>query len=361
MLQLQQLQLTHFRNYVQHTFQFEQNIIGICGSNGVGKTNLIDAIYYLSFSKSYFSRTDASNVNNQLQGFRISGDYELNKKQINTTCILRENNKKEFLYNNEEYAKLSEHIGKLPCVMIAPDDVELISGTADLRRKFIDVIISQFNKDYLSAIIKYNQLLLQRNAILKKYPHQYDESLFNIITDQLVKSGSFIFSVREEFLKIFLPKVIKNYHLIAETEENLIANYQSQINNKNFSDLLKANAGNDFNLQRTTIGIHKDDIEFILNNNKFKTIASQGQRKSLLFALKLTEWQTLQEQKGFYPILLLDDVFEKLDEHRMKNLLHMVALHQSTQIFITDTHIERLEHHLKSLQKEYQIIQLSSN
>ncbi len=361
MLQLQKLQLTHFRNYVQQTFQFDKNIIGICGFNGVGKTNLIDAIYYLSFSKSYFSRTDASNVNHNLQGFRITGLYELNQKQIDTTCILRENNKKEFLFNHEEYPKLSEHIGKLPCVMIAPDDVELISGSGDLRRKFLDVIIAQFNKEYLSAIIKYNQLLLQRNSILKKYPNQYDEILFNIITEQLVTSGNFIFKVRESFIKSFLPKVIKNYQLIADTDEKLIANYQSQLINKNFTDLLKANQSNDFQVQRTTVGTHKDDIEFVLNDQKFKTIASQGQRKSLLFALKLTEWQTLYEQKGFYPILLLDDVFEKLDEHRMKNLLHIVAQHPSTQIFITDTHIERLEHHLKSLNKAYQIIQLSSN
>ena len=361
MLQLQQLQLTHFRNYVQQTFQFEQNIIGICGLNGVGKTNLIDAIYYLSFSKSYFSRTDASNVNHSLQGFRIVGNYLLNNNTINTTCILRETNKKEFLFNNEEYPKLSEHIGKIPCVMIAPDDVELISGSSDLRRKFLDVIISQFNKEYLSAIIKYNQLLLQRNSILKKYPQQYDESLFNILTDQLVTCGNIIFKIRAAFLKTFLPKVIENYNLIAETKEVLTANYQSQISNKNFNDVIKANISNDFQMQRTTVGTHKDDIEFVLNENKFKIIASQGQRKSLLFALKLTEWQTLKEQKGFYPILLLDDVFEKLDEHRMKNLLHMVAQHATTQIFITDTHFERLEHHLKSLNKEYQIIQLSSN
>ncbi len=361
MLQLQELQLTHFRNYVSQIFQFEKNIIGICGANGVGKTNLIDAIYYLSFSKSYFSRTDASNVNHSLQGFRITGNYELNQKPIVTTCILRETNKKEFLFNNEEYPKLSEHIGKLPCVMIAPDDVELISGSADLRRKFLDVIISQFNKDYLSAIIKYNQLLLQRNSMLKKYPHQYDESLFNIITEQLIISGNFIYNIRESFLQSFLPKVIENYHLIAETTEKLQANYQSQLLNKNLKELLKDNTSNDFQVQRTTVGTHKDDIEFVLNENKFKTIASQGQRKSLLFALKLTEWQTLKEQKGFYPILLLDDVFEKLDEHRMKNLLHMVAQHATTQIFITDTHFERLEHHLKSLNKEYQIIQLSSN
>ncbi len=361
MLQLQQLQLTHFRNYVQQTFQFEQNIIGICGANGVGKTNLLDAIYYLSFSKNYFSRTDYSNVTHHLQGFRINGAYLLNNKKTTCTCIVRENNKKEFLFNQEEYAKLSEHIGKLPCVMIAPDDVELISGSADLRRKFLDVIISQFNKEYLTAIIKYNQLLLQRNSILKRYPHQYDETLFNIITEQLVTCGTFIFKIRETFLKTFLPKVIENYHLIAETKEKINANYQSQISDKNFYEMLKANMSNDFNSQRTTVGTHKDDVEFVLNENKFKTIASQGQRKSLLFALKLTEWQTLHEQKGFYPILLLDDVFEKLDEHRMKNLLLMVAQHESTQIFITDTHIERLEHHLKSLDKTYQIIQLSSN
>ncbi|MBS4044452.1 MAG: DNA replication and repair protein RecF [Chitinophagaceae bacterium] len=361
MLQLQQLQLTHFRNYQQHNFQFDRNIVGICGANGVGKTNLIDAIYYLSFSKSYFSRTDASNVQHNLQGFRISGDYLLNQKNLNTTCIVRENNKKEFSFNKEEYTKFSEHIGKLPCVMIAPDDVELISGAAELRRKFIDVIISQINKDYLNAIIKYNQLLLQRNSILKKYPHQYDDALFSIITDQFIKSGDYIFKIRQQFLTSFLPKVIANYLLIAESEESIQAQYSSQLQQQPFKDLLKANQSNDFQLQRTTVGTHKDDIEFLLNNVKFKTIASQGQRKSLLFALKLSEWQTIQEHKGFYPILLLDDVFEKLDEHRMQNLLHMVTQNKASQIFITDTHLERLEHHLKNIEQPYQIVQLSSN
>ena len=361
MLQLQQLQLTHFRNYQLQNFQFNKNIIGICGANGIGKTNLIDAIYYLSFSKSYFSRTDASNVHHNLLGFRISGDYLLNEQSTNTTCIVRENNKKEFYFNKEEYSKFSEHIGKIPCVMIAPDDVELISGTAELRRKFIDVIISQINKEYLNTIIKYNQLLLQRNSILKKYPHQYDETLFTIITDQLIKSGDQIFKTRQIFLSAFLPKVITNYQFIAENDENINAEYNSQLHQQPFKDLLKANQSNDFQLQRTTVGTHKDDIEFLLNDVKFKTIASQGQRKSLLFALKLTEWQTLNEHKGYYPILLLDDVFEKLDEHRMQNLLHMVTKHQATQIFITDTHFERLETHLKSLDQEYQIIQLSSN
>ena len=361
MFQLQQIELVQFRNYSNQKFQFNENIIGICGTNGLGKTNLLDAIYYLSFSKSYFSRTDLSNVQHQLQGFRLSADYLLQSKNINTTCILRENNKKEFLFNNEEYNKLSEHIGKLPCVMIAPDDVELINGAADLRRKFIDVLISQINKNYLAAIIKYNQLLLQRNSVLKNQEKEFYDTLFSVITDQLVESGNYIFKTRNDFLKIFIPKIISNYQAIAETNDDLECIYQSQLIKNEFASLLKINKRNDFALQRTTVGTHKDDIEFSMGDYKFKTIASQGQKKSLLFALKLSEWQTLLEQKGFYPILLLDDVFEKLDDNRMKNLLSMVSQNDDAQIFITDTHKNRLTEQLQNLNRPFQIIELSSN
>ena len=159
MLYLQNIDLVQFRNYIQQTFSFNQKIVGFCGNNGIGKTNLLDAIYYLSFSKSYFARTDNSNVHHSLQGFRLHANYLLRKKEVTATCILRENNKKEFLFDNEEYKKLSEHIGKIPCVMIAPDDVEMISGSSDLRRKFLDVILSQINKNYLKNLIAYNQIL----------------------------------------------------------------------------------------------------------------------------------------------------------------------------------------------------------
>ncbi len=358
MLQLQHISLTHFRNYVQQQFDFTKNIIGICGQNGVGKTNLLDAIYYLSFSKSYFNRSDGSNVHHQLQGFRIAGNYLLNDKSITITSIIRENNKKEFSFNNEEYKKLSEHIGKLPCVMIAPDDIELITGGSELRRKFIDVILSQINDTYLQHLIAYNNLLQQRNSLLKQYATtgSLDDVLFNIITEQLATQGNIIFSIRQSFFKSFLPSIITSYSAIANTHDELSCNYQSQLINQNFLQLLQQNLQADMALQRTNIGIHKDDIEILMGGNKFKTEASQGQRKSLLFAFKLSEWKAIQQHKGFPPILLLDDVFEKLDAARMHNLLHIVSAEEHAQIFITDTHQERLEKQLSAINKAFEII-----
>jgi DNA replication and repair protein RecF len=334
--------------------------VGICGANGTGKTNLLDAVYYLSFSKSYFSRTDSSNVYRSLQGFRIEGNYTLNNRSSNITCILRENNKKEFYFDKEEYKKLSEHIGKIPCVMIAPDDVELITGAGELRRKFIDVILSQINDHYIQYLITYNNLLQQRNSILKQcaVTKTLDITLLNVLTEQLAKFGTLIFEIRSVFLNTFLPLVTKLYCQIAATEnDNVSCSYQSQLQNNNLLYLLNKNLETDMFLQRTNTGIHKDDIEILMNGNKFKADASQGQRKSLLFALKLAEWQTLKQQKGFPPILLLDDVFEKLDAARMHNLMEMVSI-EDAQIFITDTHKERLEKQLLSLNKQFEIIEL---
>ncbi len=362
MLQLQNIGLTQFRNHVSKQYIFTKNIVGICGANGTGKTNLLDAIYYLSFCKSYFNRTDSSNATHSHQGFRLEGNFVLNNTNNNATCIVRENNKKEFYFNNEEYKKLSQHIGQLPCVIIAPDDVELITGASELRRRFIDVILSQTNYNYLQHLIDYNNILQQRNSLLKQQAitGNIDDVLFNILTQQLAAKGNIIFKERQEFLETFLPKVIANYKTIANTADEIICNYQSQLFNKIFSDLLQQSLQTDFAVQRTTIGIHKDDIEFLMHDIKFKTEASQGQRKSLLFALKLSEWQTLQEHKGFYPILLLDDVFEKLDTDRMNNLLHIVSNKNNCQVFITDTHKERLELQLKNLNTDFEVIELHS-
>lgn len=374
MLQLQNISLVRFRNYIEQQFVFTKNIVGICGKNGVGKTNLLDAIYYLSFTKSYFNRIDSSNSSHNLQGFRIDGNYLLNQRNININCIVRENNKKEFCLNGDEYKKLSEHIGKIPCVMIAPDDIELISGGSEIRRRYLDMILSQTNDTYLQNLIDYNNILQQRNSLLKQYATtgNLDNVLFAIITNQLAEKGSLIFIERQQFLAQLLPIVLANYNIIANTTDELVCNYQSQFIVKcvNIADsqnqeitqhylkLLNQNLQNDMALQRTNIGIHKDDIEILIGNNKFKIEASQGQRKSLLFAFKLTEWQLIKDKKGFSPVLLLDDVFEKLDTERMHNLLQIVTTFSDAQIFITDTHKERLENHLNNLNKAFEILEV---
>lgn len=352
-----------FRNYVQEEFLFSERVVGICGSNGSGKTNLLDGIYYLSFSKSYFSRPDAQNVHHGLQGMRLEGRYELDNETIKITCILRENNRKELAFNDEVYKKFSAHIGRLPCVMIAPDDVVLVAGSSGERRTFLDTLMSQLSAEYLSALIDYTRLLQQRNGLLKLAAEtgRTDETLLSVLDTQMCEKGGFIYGERSRFLAEFLPLAAGIYLRIAGSDNGLTMRYESQLMHQSFTELLAASRAKDMALQRTTAGVHRDDLLFFMGDAAFRTEASQGQRKSLLFALKLAEWQTLKEKKGFTPILLLDDVFEKLDEQRMSQLLSWVCTETDGQVFITDTHPARLRAQLAETGAAAQIIDLTKS
>jgi DNA replication and repair protein RecF len=360
MLKLQNIILTQFRNYVQQSFHFKDRVVGICGKNGSGKTNLLDAIYYLSFSKSYFSRADASNVHHGLMGLRLEGNYQLHDTDQNLVFILRENNRKELALNEESYKRFSDHIGKFSCVMIAPDDIGIITGSSEERRKLIDTIISQFNRTYLQLLIDYQKLLLQRNAVLKQLAEtgQIDESLIQILDQQLCEKGNQLFQDRKEFLAEYLILVAELYTKIAGDQDQITLAYESQLLQQNMESLFLINKQKDRSIQRTSAGIHRDDIIFKMHHQVFKNEASQGQRKSLLFALKLAEWQILKKQKGYTPMLLLDDVFEKLDEKRMYQLLHWVCTESDGQVFITDTHSDRLQEQLSATNTAYQLIEI---
>ena len=360
MLQLNSISITQFKNYSNRSFQFNGRIVGICGNNGVGKTNLLDAIHYLCFTKSYFTR-DVLNIQSGQQGFRVDGELELNDKKEKAVCILRETGKKEFSVNDSGYEKFSEHIGRYPCVIIAPDDIQIITDGSEERRRFLDALLSQIDKDYLQHLINYNKILLQRNSLLKSFYETGNKnlSLLDVLDEQLIKPGEYIFEKRKQFLISFLPDVKKLYAEIAKLEEETELHYQSELNQCTFTELLHLNRQRDMAAQRTTGGIHRDDLVFNLNGQLFKNIASQGQRKSLLFALKLAEMDVLKENKGFPPLLLLDDVFEKLDEDRIANLLRRVCIENNGQVFITDTNQERLSQHLDSLSTSYQLIILT--
>ena len=361
MLQLQNIILTQFRNYVQQSFHFKDRVIGICGKNGSGKTNLLDAIYYLSFTKSYFSRVDSSNVHHGMLGFRLEGTYQLHQKEQNLVFILRENNRKELIHNEETYKRFSDHIGKLSCVMIAPDDIIIITGSSEERRKLIDTIISQFNKHYLLLLIDYQKLLQQRNSVLKQLAEtgHLDDALLQILDQQLCKKGNQLFLIRKEFLVEYLQLVSEIYSKIAGNSDQIELFYESQLLHQDMESLFQMNQQKDRTLQRTSAGIHKDDIIIKMNEQVFKNEASQGQRKSLLFALKLAEWQILKQQKGYTPILLLDDVFEKLDEKRMYQLLKWVCTESDGQVFITDTHVHRLRDQLTQTKIPFQLIEIA--
>lgn len=360
MLFLESISLLQFKNYNQFSFKFHERIIGICGKNGVGKTNLLDAIHYLCFTKSYFTRLDNLNVKQGKDGFRLEGSFLYNNKPEKAVCILRETGKKEFSINDNAYEKFSKHIGRYPCVVIAPDDAELITGDSKERRTFIDSMLSQFGEEYLQELINYKKILEQRNSLLKNFAEtgRSDLALLDVLDDQLSKAGSFIFEKRKSFMLLFLTLVKQLYLEISQQQEDVNLFYESEMLQTTMKELLKINRQKDFFAQRTTSGIHRDDLDIQLAGQPFKSIASQGQRKSLLFALKLAEMEILKKEKGFAPLLLLDDVFEKLDENRIGNLLNKVCLENDGQIFITDTNKERLSTHLQQLKTEFQLISL---
>jgi DNA replication and repair protein RecF len=357
---LRSISLYQFKNYFQQDFNFTERIVGICGRNGVGKTNLLDAIHYLCFTRSYFTRQDAMNIQQGHQGFRVEGHFSLNDKKEKAVCILRETGKKEFSVNDDNYTKFSKHIGRYPCVIIAPDDVQLIIGGSEERRKFIDTLLSQLNHDYLQSLINYTKILQQRNSFLRSFEEGFgrDISVLDILDEQLSKEGNIIFQVRREFLLQYLPLVKQLYNDICQRYENISLFYESELHHVSMEELLHHNRQKDLMLQRTSGGVHRDDLVFQLGEQAFKMIASQGQRKSLLFALKLGEMEILREEKRLSPLLLLDDVFEKLDEERINNLLVRVCSDEDTQIFITDTSCERLRLQLESLGQPIQLIEL---
>jgi DNA replication and repair protein RecF len=366
MLRLTNISLIQFKNYLGRSIQFTGRIVCISGRNGIGKTNLLDAIHYLCFTKSYFTR-DANNILKGYNGFRLEGQFEIWDKPEKAVCILRESGKKEFSINGQPYERFSRHIGHYPCVIIAPDDIQIITAGGEERRRFIDALLSQLDGDYLQQLILYNKVLLQRNSLLKAFAEtgNKDLSLLSVLDDQLREPGEKIFEKRREFLVKFLPMVKKLYTEISKQfgskdfRENINLFYDSELLQVSFQELLRINQPRDMMALRTTAGIHRDDLEFNLNEQSFKIIASQGQKKSLLFALKLAEIEILKNEKGFAPLLLLDDVFEKLDEERIANLFQRVCMENDGQVFITDTNKERLQQHLDPLNQSYQLVDLS--
>ncbi|MBK6826418.1 MAG: DNA replication/repair protein RecF [Chitinophagaceae bacterium] len=358
MLRLQQISLLQFKNYPQRHFRFTERVTGICGSNGAGKTNLLDAIHYLCFTRSYFGRLDAGHVLHGASGFRLEGQFNTGEEDEKAVCILRETGRKEFMVNEAAYDKFSRHIGRYPAVVIAPDDATLITGTSEYRRKFLDALLSQLDADYLQALITYTKILLQRNSLLKSFADSgnRNEKLLEVLDEQLAAPGDLIFEKRKAFLTHFLPGVVHLYNDIAGKSEPVNLFYESELLTQNSASLLNSNRQKDLYAQRTVSGIHKDELDLQMGSQPFKQIASQGQRKSLLFAMKLAEMDILRREKGFAPLLLLDDVFEKLDEQRIANLLHKVCVENDGQVFITDTDPVRLSAQLKQLGIDFGMI-----
>jgi DNA replication and repair protein RecF len=356
MLRIQQIRLTHFKNYQERTFDFS-DITGICGLNGIGKTNLLDSIYYSCFTKSYFSSLENLNLRFGESGFRIDASFSLSGKLHQVVCIYR-NGRKEVSFDNEMYEKLSRHIGRLPIVIIAPDDIQLISGTSESRRKWMDALLSQADTAYLDALISYHKILLQRNSLLRQDQAFASQDLLDVMDEQLIRHGKIIFDKRNEFVAVMAVDCRRYYNIISGGAEEVAVRYECQFHDTTPEELFRKARERDLFAGRSTVGIHRDDLIFNLGELAFRQIASQGQKKSLLYSLKLSEYAYLKRQKGYAPILLLDDAFEKLDDKRMFNLLEEVCRDKDGQVIITDTHHKRLEEAFGLLGAKGQIIEL---
>lgn len=357
MLHIRKISLVQFKNYTRQDFRFDQRVVGITGRNGSGKTNLLDAIYYLCFTRSYFTSNESQNTQYQTNGFRLEGDFDKQGQPAKIVCTVKDG-KKEVSLNDEKYDRFSRHIGQFPAVIIAPDDAEIILGGSEERRKWLDTLLSQLYPDYLEHLITYQKILLQRNTLLKNMTGANEEhNLLDVFDEQLVRHGIPVFEQRRTFLTDFIPQVQQLYDYISGTHEVVSIRYQCTLQEEDYAAQLRAARFKDLQLQRTSTGIHRDDLQFLLNEHPMKSSASQGQRKSFLFALKLAQFEVIRQFKQFAPLLLLDDVFEKLDQERVTRLISLVAGPSYGQVFITDTHAERLQH---SFEETGQTIQLIS-
>ena len=342
---LQKVSLLNFKNYEEAELSFSPSVNAFAGNNGAGKTNLLDAIHYLSLCKSYFNPIDSQQIRQGADFFMIQGVFNRQDTEEVVSCSLKRTQKKQFKRNKKEYQRLADHIGLLPLVMISPYDVSIIIEGSEERRRFIDNVISQTDTTYLDELIVYNKNLANRNALLRSISQtgRYDEQLLEIYNDQLVASGNIIYAKRGLFMESFLPVFASHYKYLTDNAEQVELIYDSQLAKENFSDLLRKSVERDRVLERTTTGIHKDDLLCSIHGMPLKKFGTQGQQKSLLIALKLAQYTYLNEKKAFKPLLLLDDIFDKLDEQRITKLMTMVSHDDFGQIFITDTSSERVK------------------
>ena len=354
---LQKLKLTNFKNYQQADLEFCPKINCFVGNNGIGKTNILDAIHYLSLTKSFFNNIDSSNIRHGEEFFIIQGVFSKNGDDDTVLCSFQRSRQKTLKRNNKDYQRLSDHVGRYPVVMISPADSALVAEGSEERRKFLNKIISQYDGEYLDSVLKYNKALQQRNTLLKK--GDIEMEMLSVWDSQLMKYGQYIFGERERLINELIPVFREYYSFISSEKEIVKLGYKSHLSEGDFGESLKRSLGKDKILEYTTVGIHKDDLIFEMSDYPVKTLGSQGQQKSFLVALKLAKFDYIKRKAGFPPILLLDDIFDKFDADRVEQIIRLVGNHRFGQIFITDTHQDRLQHILSSLDTEHKLFRIS--
>ncbi|MBL4593787.1 MAG: DNA replication and repair protein RecF [Flavobacteriales bacterium] len=341
---LKQLSILNFKNCEEAQLELSDKINCFLGDNGEGKTNLLDAIYYLSFCKSYFNPIDSQNIKHETPFFVVEGYYEKNDKEEVIYCGVKKGQKKQFKRNKKNYEKLADHIGRIPLVIITPLDILLIIDGSDVRRKFVDGIISQYDSSYLNNLLAYNKALNHRNLLLKSFwlNRNFEQESLDVWDEQLVQYGSLIHEARNKFIDDFTPIFQKYYTKLSQDQEKVELEYRSQLNDGDFNDLLKETIDKDRGNHYSNTGVHKDDLVFNLGDLPLKKFGSQGQQKTYLLALKLAQAELITSISKHKAIILLDDIYDKLDGKRMNQLIGIVGNGDFGQIFITDTNLERI-------------------
>lgn len=357
---LKEIKLRNFKNFSDFECEFLPKINAFVGQNGVGKTNMLDAVHYLALTKSYLNLSDVQNIKFGTDFFSVEGTLQREQLQDVIFCGVQKDKPKIMRKNAKTYERISDHIGLIPLVMISPYDIDLIKEGSDVRRKFIDNIISQSNKEYLQSLMRYNRVLAQRNSLLKFFYQNstFDSVSLTIYDEELINLGNYVFAERRKLMEEFIPIFQDYYREISHANEAVDIVYQSQLNENTLDDLLKTNLAKDRAAQYSTQGIHKDDLELRILNYPIKKFGSQGQQKSYLIALKLAQLEMIRKSSGQMPLLLLDDIFDKLDETRVEQLIKLVNEDRFGQIFISDTHPERTETVIRKINAESKIFRL---
>ncbi|MFY0482187.1 DNA replication/repair protein RecF [Flavobacterium sp. PLA-1-15] len=357
---LKKISLFNYKNFSEANFDFDAKINCFVGKNGVGKTNVLDAIYHLSYGKSYFNPLAVQNIKHGEEFFVIDAEFEKNERVEQIVCSLKKGQKKILKRNSKQYEKFSDHIGFIPLVIISPADRDLIVEGSETRRKFMDSVISQLDANYLQQLIQYQKIISQRNALLKYFAlnHVFETDTLTIYNEQLDGLGQSIFEKRKSFIADFIPIFNKHHQTITDSMETVQLVYESNLHEKDLLTLLQESINKDRILHYTSVGIHKDDLSFEIGHHSIKKFGSQGQQKSFLIALKLAQFEFVKKQSGENPILLFDDIFDKLDESRVEKIVEMVNNDTFGQLFISDTHPERTEAIIKSTHQSYKMFNL---
>lgn len=359
-MHLKSLSLVNFKNYEQVDIPLSEKINCFVGENGVGKTNILDAVHYLALCKSNLNPIDTQNIMYEQEFCVVQGLFERLGKEENIYCGIRKQKKKQFKRNRKEYQKLSEHIGLIPLVMISPADSVLINGGSEERRKFMNGVIAQYSKAYLDNMIQYNRALTQRNRLLKDFSitRSFNQDMLEVWDEQLIRYGEPVYEERRRFVDELLPVFSSFYEHVSGNRESVTLTYQAQLQHIGFREGLQASLEKDRIIQYTTFGVHKDDLGMKLGDHSLKKSGSQGQQKTFLVALKLAEFEFIRKLTEIPPILLLDDIFDKFDANRVKQIISLVAENHFGQIFITDTNELRLQGILKEIPADHRVFRI---